>query len=243
VNAEPYTALAGVYDQVLKHVDYDRWYRYLRSLMLRYMERPRLVLELGCGTGRFGAYFSRDQFPIYGMDRSLEMLKVAKKRAFADFHIFCGDMTGFSLKGKFDFIFSVHDTMNYLLTESDLRRVFSSAVNCLDEQGIFMFDLTTEHNIRRFFEGKTTRYRFGGTAVEWNNTYDARRRIVASTMSFRRNDGPEVSERHLQRIYRIEEVKRLLRKENLRLVDLFGDYTFDPPHEETIMINFVTRRA
>ncbi len=240
---QPYTALAPVYDQILNHVDYDEWYRYLRTLMLRYMERPGLVMELGCGTGKFGAKFSRDDFPIVGMDRSIDMLRVANDRAFKNFHIFCGDMRRFRLSVTVDFIFSVHDTMNYLLTDSDLRKVFSSVRSVMNRDSIFMFDITTEHNIRRFFDGRTTHYRIGDTAVEWGNTYDARKKIVSSIMTFRKDDGTEYTEKHLQKIYAIDDMERLLKKEKFRSIDVFGDYTFRPPDESTVMVNFITRMA
>jgi len=61
---EPYTDLALSYDHILRHVDYDQWYRYLRSIMFQYIEYPEWILELGCGTGKFGAMFSRDDFPV-----------------------------------------------------------------------------------------------------------------------------------------------------------------------------------
>ena len=89
-DVEAYSEIAEVYDYLLQHVDYERWYLYLRSLMFRYMSDPQTILELGCGTGRFGSKFSRDDFTIYGMDKSLDMLRVAKMRAYKGFRIFCG---------------------------------------------------------------------------------------------------------------------------------------------------------
>jgi len=239
---EPYTDLAPVYDAILSHVDYDRWYHYLRTLMLRYVESPGLILELGCGTGKFGAKFSRDDFPIYGMDNSLQMLKMAKARAFKDFRIFCGDMTRFYLSGRFDFVFSVHDTMNYLLDYTSIRRALRSVRAVLSRNGVFMFDITTEHNIRRYFEGKTMRYSVQGTEIEWDNSYDRRKRIIRSTLDFRKPNGETTSEEHLQRIYTVGEIKKLLDRERFRIIDIFGDYGFDPPGKETVMINFVTRK-
>ena len=79
---KPYSAISDVYDHLLRHVDYERWYRYLRTLIFRYMRDPQYILELGCGTGKFGAKFSRDDFSVFGMDNSMEMLKIAQSRAY-----------------------------------------------------------------------------------------------------------------------------------------------------------------
>lgn len=239
---EPYTTLAPVYDDMLRHVDYNEWYKYLRTLMCQYIEKPGMVLEMGCGTGRFGTKFSRDDFPIYGMDSSLEMLQIARSRAFKNFQIFCADMRNFHLKRKFSFIFSVHDTMNYFLKESDLRKVFKSVKRIMDKESIFMFDITTEYNIKRFFDGKIMKYNIRGTHIEWSNYYDKRYKLVYSTLHFTGKDGKIISEKHVQRIYTVREIKSLLSKENLRVIDIFGDYTFSTPHRDTVMINFITRK-
>jgi len=239
----PYTHIPDIYDYLLRHVDYERWYRYLRSLLFRYVEDPRTILEIGCGTGKFGAKFSRDDFLVYGMDSSIEMLRVAKPRARRNFRVFCGDARRFALAGKMDFIFSVHDTLNYLLDAEDLVAALASAREAMHGGSVFMFDLTTEHNIRRFFDGKVTRHARGGVEVVWENRYDAPSRIVRSELTVKRRDGSVRSEEHLQRIYPEEEAREIIARAGLEIVDIFGDYTFDPPHDGTIMVNYVTRRG
>jgi len=238
-----YTDFAPLYDYLLRHVDYDKWYSYLRTLMLRYIDNPGLILELGCGTGRFGAKFSRDNYTIFGMDRSLAMLNVAKVRAHNNFSIFCGDMMNFYCAQKFDFIFSVHDTMNYFLTYSALKKVFRSVRQIMDRQSVFMFDITTEHNIVRYFENKQMNHQLGEVSVEWSNRYNRSKKLVYSVLKFQRAGGASSVEKHVQRIYSVEEIERILRREGFDIIGVFGDYTFLPVRGDTVMINFVTRKG
>ncbi|HPQ54012.1 MAG TPA: class I SAM-dependent methyltransferase [Spirochaetota bacterium] len=239
----PYTDISEVYDYLLRHVDYERWYRYIRELIFRYMTDPSCILEIGCGTGKFGAKFSRDDFTVYGMDSSLEMLQVARARAFREFRIFCADVRNFSLSKKMDFIFSVHDTMNYLITVSDFRNALRSVRSCMHDESIFMFDLTTEYNIRRFFDLQEKRYRHKGISILWDNRYNARKKIISSVLTFTYRDGRTSRETHLQRIYSRDEVLRLLHEEGFEVADIFSDYSFLPPGEETVMVNYVVRKA
>ena len=239
---KPYSDLAPLYDSMLTHVDYEQWYQYIKKLMHNYIEDPRVLLELGCGTGRFGAKFSRDNYLIYGMDNSVDMLQVAKTRAFKNFHIFCGDITRYRLKGSFDFIFSVHDTMNYLVTTDDIRSVIQNTRDVMNRYSIFMFDLTSEYNIKQNFDGKATRYTVGDTAVVWDNEYDEKTKMVYSYLTFQNPDGTSTMETHLQRIYDVEQISRILWEEKMELLDVFSDYNFGPVHEKTIMSNFVTRK-
>jgi SAM-dependent methyltransferase len=239
---EPYTVIAPYYDVLLRHVDYQEWYEYLRAVMERHAARHETILELGCGTGRFGAKFSNDGYTIFGADRSLEMLRVARSRAFMNFRIFCADITGFRLAQPVDFIFSVHDTVNYLLEYSDIINMFRCVRDIMHGESVFMFDITTEHNIYKNFDGKTSKSLVRNGSVEWSNRYDARKKLITSTLNLNRAGESSVEE-HVQRIYDAGEIRGLLKEAGLAVWEVYGDYTFDPPRENTIMINFITGRA
>ena len=239
---KPYTGIAPVYDSLLRHVDYQEWFEYILSLMRRYAPGAETLLELGCGTGRFGSKFSNAGYAIYGIDRSLEMLRVARTRAFMNFRIFCADITAFHTAHTIDFIFSVHDTMNYLVEPSQVMSLLRCVRRCMHEESVFMFDITTEHNIHRNFDGKTSRHLIRDNAVEWSNSYDAERKIVRSVLRIERGGAAE-EEEHLQRIYAVDEMKSMMAEAGLSPLGIFGDFSLDPPAEDTIMINFVARRA
>ncbi len=239
--SEPYTGIAEAYDYILRHVDYDQWYRFIRGVMTIYAEKPETVLELGCGTGKFGAKFSADNFRIFGVDNSLNMLRVAKTRAFRSFRIICADIRNFYFKKKFDFIFSVHDTMNYQLTTDDVRAVFRCVKNVMHDKSIFMFDITTEHNIDRFFNNKTSFYKTRGMNIEWSNVYDRENKHIISSFSIKYSDGRVFNEEHIQKIYRQDEIEKILDEEGYDILHVCSDYTLNPPSGETIMINFIVK--
>jgi ubiquinone/menaquinone biosynthesis C-methylase UbiE len=237
--SEPYSGIAVAYDYILRHVDYEQWYQFMRSVMIQYSENPQMILELGCGTGKFGAKFSADNFRIFGIDNSMNMLRVAKTRAFRSFRIICADIRKFYLKAKFDFIFSVHDTMNYQLTIEDVRNVLRCAKRVMHEKSIFLFDITTEHNIDRFFNNKTSFYKTRGMNIEWSNTYNRKKKHIISSFTIRYNDGRVFHEEHTQRIYSQSEMEKILKDEGFEIQKICSDYTFNAPSSETIMINFI----
>lgn len=239
--SEPYTGLAEAYDYVLRHVDYEQWYQFIRNIMHSYVECPETVLELGCGTGKFGAKFSADNYRIFGVDLSLNMLRVAKTRAFRSFRIICADIRNFYFKRKFDFIFSVHDTMNYQITTEDVRDVFRCVKQVMHDGSVFLFDITTEHNIDRFFNNKTSYYKTRGMNIEWSNAYNREKKHIISSFSIRHSDGRIYNEEHIQRIYSEEEMRIILDEEGFEIIEVCSDYTYNPPSDETIMINFVVK--
>ena len=239
--SEPYTGIAEAYDYILRHVDYEQWYLFICGIMTHYIENPETVLELGCGTGKFGAKFSADNFRIYGIDNSLNMLRVARTRAFRSFRIICADIREFYLKRKFDFIFCVHDTMNYQLTTDDVRAVFRCVKRVMHSKSIFMFDITTEHNIDRFFNNKTSYYKTRGMNIEWGNSYDREKKHILSSFTIRYNDGRVFNEEHIQKIYEQKEIEKILDEEGFDILKICSDYTIFPPSAETVMINFIVK--
>lgn len=239
--SKPYTILADNYDYMLRHVEYNEWYFYLKSLMLRHVENPKKILEIGTGTGKFGVKFSSDNYQILGIDISFEMLKIAAKRAIKNFKILCADVRNFYLKEKFDFIFSVHDTFNYLLTKKELEAAFLNVKKIMNSESIFMFDITTEYNIHRYFHMQSETYFKNGYKIVWSNEYNKKDRIISSFIKFDDQKGNIETEVHTQKIHTIDEISHLLNKCGFEIEAIYSDYSFEPCSDETIMINFVTR--
>jgi SAM-dependent methyltransferase len=237
---QPYSTIARVYDSILRHVDYHGWYEFILSIMLKFAPRHDLVLELGCGTGRFGAKFANDGYDIVGIDFSIDMLQEAKKREYGNFRVFCSDLKNFYLNKKPGFIFCVHDTMNYLLDPISFRQALRSVKSVMAPDTVFMFDTTTEYNIRENFNGNTTEYELRGVRVFWSNHYNEREKLVYSTLRVK-SSGIEETEEHVQRIYSVNETKKFIADEGFELIGIFGDCGYDPPSSDSIMVNFAVR--
>ena len=241
-NSRPYTGIAETYDYILRHVDYEQWYQFIKNIMLLYTQNPVTVLELGCGTGKFGPKFSSDNYQILGIDRSLNMLQVARGRAFKNFKIICADIRDFYLKKKFDFIFSVHDTMNYQLKDNEIKDILKSVKNVMHANSIFMFDITTEYNVEKNFNNKTSFYKTRGINVEWTNKYDRGKKYVISSFKISHDNGKVYNEKHIQRIYSQDEIETLLNDEGFEILHICSDYTFNRPSTDTVMINFIIKK-
>ena len=77
-----YDLLAKFYDKVNGHIDYSVWADFIEKVAKENMaERPELVLDLGCGTGRMTIELARRGYDMIGVDSSAEMLDVARDAA------------------------------------------------------------------------------------------------------------------------------------------------------------------
>ena len=208
--------------------------------MLNYVKKPNFILEIGCGTGKFGAKFSNDGFFIVGIDKAINMLRVAKTRAYKNFRIFSADMKEFYISRKPDFVFCVHDTINYLLCIEDIKQFFLHIKSLLKKDSVFMFDMTTEYNIFSNFNNKKMQEKHQGREITWNNFYNRTEKIVRSILTFSFNDTYLIEE-HEQRIYSIDEISAMLKETGFYILDICSDYTMMEPNNKTVMVNFIVK--
>lgn len=94
------------------------------------------VLELGCGGGN-NAYHLKQHYELTLTDVSEPMLKECQ-RINPECPIICVDMRELRLPHQFDAVF-VHDAIEYMTTEQDLKKVFKVVYGHLRPGGVGLF--------------------------------------------------------------------------------------------------------
>ncbi|MCD8068637.1 MAG: class I SAM-dependent methyltransferase, partial [Lachnospiraceae bacterium] len=140
---ESYTGFAGVYDELMDATPYGEWCQRIVDYIEKYgVSRPvrgrmddgqtldealesekNLVLDLGCGTGTLTELMARRGYDMIGIDLSCEMLLLAlekKEAAGLDIMYFCQDMRELDMYSTIGTIYSVCDSVNYLLEDEDV---------------------------------------------------------------------------------------------------------------------------
>ncbi len=79
---KPYSGFSSVYDAVMRDVQYKHWSEFILSSYANHSRKilPKTVLDLGCGTCRLWEEFPKN-VAFTGIDSSLEMLEIAKKKS------------------------------------------------------------------------------------------------------------------------------------------------------------------
>ena len=95
------------------------------------------------------------------------------------------DMRELKLPEKQDVIVSVCDSMNYLLTNDDLYRTMKSVRDNLKNNGLFIFDLKTEHLFMTQLDGYAYRENRGDFSYVWTNRYDRENHIHTYYLKFK----------------------------------------------------------
>jgi SAM-dependent methyltransferase len=211
--ARPYSQLAPAYDSALGIPNFIGTRAAFERLVRRYDIQFRSAADVGCGTGLFASYLSQCWgVPVFGVDRSPEMLAVAARNcASLNVCFLRQDIRCLGLPCPVDLMTANFDTINHLLTEPDLRLAFRRISENLRPGGHFIFDLITPCQPLR---GAQTYTRHLGSG-----SYNAVQRIrwnpgqkMLSIVVIIRSPSSKVStvEAHRERAYSTLEVGRWL---------------------------------
>ena len=243
-----YNKFADIYDR-LQDMDYGSFADYYEKIFKLNNIEPKLMLDLGCGTGNITIPMAKRGYDMIGVDLSAEMLDIAANKARdveADILFLNQDMTEFELYGTIDAAVCALDGLNYLTEDGDLDRLFSLIHNYLNPGGIFIFDINTEYKLKSVLGNNTFVYDEDDIYCVWNNSYDEADKICGFDLDFFTESDDGLYERHSEyqeeRAYSIEEIKASAKKNSLNVVGIYNDRSFDAPNDTSERIFFVIKK-
>lgn len=242
-----YEKFAQVYDIMMADTPYENWADYIEQLFKKFESSPKLILDLGCGTGTISAIFSSKGYDMIGIDSSLDMLMIAREKSekLGKKVLYLNqDMTDFELYGTVDCILCLCDSLNYITEEEELGKVFALVNNYLDPGGLFIFDINTTYKFREVLSDNTFAGVYDNCAYIWDNYFYEKENMneykltlfIDENGSYRRYE-----EQHYEKAYSIETIQRLIEEAGLKLEGIYDELSFGFPREESERIYFVVR--
>ena len=209
-----------------------------------------LVVDLGCGTGTLTNLMYRMGYDMIGVDSSENMLDVAqKKRDDKGYDILYlnQDMRDFDMYSTVGTVYSVCDSINYLLKDEEVISTFKLIEKFLFPGGLFMFDFNTLYKYENVLADSTIAENREDCAFIWENFYDEESRINEYDVSiFVEQDEPDTFRRyvetHYQRGYTLDEMKGFLKEAGLKVLLIKDSDTRDDPVDESQRIFIVARK-
>lgn len=237
---DAYRDFSAVYDELMDNVPYDQWSQRLHELIEKYgVSKPvrdaedalaserNLVLDLGCGTGTLTEMMYRKGYDMIGVDVSEDMLNAAmeKKEKSGNAILYLNqDMRELELYSTVGTVYSVCDSLNYILEEEELLTVFSLVNNYLYLKGIFIFDFNTVYKYEKIIGDTTIAENREDCSFIWENFYDPEDEIneYDLTVFVKQEDDlfRRFTETHFQRGYRAEQMKELVERAGMKLLEM-----------------------
>ena len=240
-----YNRFAYVYDKLINDIDYNKWAEYYFKIFSRYGLKPKLGLDLGCGTGNMTLELSKRGIDMTGIDISEDMLMVAREKSENQNILYLNqDMTEFELYGTVDFIVSGLDCLNYITDKRDLLKVMKLVNNYLDPGGLFIFDINTRYKMENIYGDNTFILENDEVFCSWQNEYDKKRGTCDFYLTFfcKGEKGYErFDEVHTERAYDIDEICAIIEKSGMRLLKVYDALSFDAPKKNSERVFFVVQ--
>ncbi|GAB2703928.1 class I SAM-dependent DNA methyltransferase [Paenibacillus thermoaerophilus] len=243
-----YERFAAAYDRLMEDMPYPEWLAFLAEAWDRLgMEKPRVLADLGCGTGSLAIPLAQSGIRVYGIDLSEHMLAIASDKeaemrrsggsAAAEIVWLQQDMRELALPEQVDAAFSFCDCLNYLTEEEDLAKTFRAVYDALRPGGAFLFDVHTPALLERYADEQPFTLNEPDAAYIWTCELDIGRCQIehALTIFLAGDDGrfDRIEEVHVQRAYPLDKLERMLRDAGFGRIEQAADFRWRAPGRET----------
>ena len=242
--AQAYDTLAEWFETLNDDCDYALWSQYF----IDGLQRLRVTgkgLELGCGSGAFSRALAKAGFFMSGCDISLPMLSKAERLAREEglkIPFFQADAASLKTPEKYSFLLSPNDCFNYI-PQKKLESAFKSASKCLEKEGIFWFDISSEYKFRtKFADTVSADDRDEVTYLAFNSLKEDHVELDV-TLFVKRADGAfdRFDEKHIQYIHREENVLSALERAGFEVLTVEGH--LGGKKENNDRLNFICRKV
>lgn len=249
-SVDTYTVLAQLYDVLMADVDYVMWADFIDEIIQTHHPDPVEILEMACGTGAISLSLAElECYQLTATDRSEAMVKIARQKAIAqnaDIQLQTLDFLDIQINKKFDVIFSVFDSVNYLHSEKEILKMLQESWRILNNGGLLIFDFSTPQNSLEAVdylnneEGSAGNYRYFR-----ESKYDPKEFFHYNTFEIEEmaEDGKTVVRRfqeiHKQRIYSLKEILSIVEQTSYHLIAAYEDFDLIKADDNSTRVTMV----
>ena len=233
----PYTAMAPIYDEMNRELDYARWADFVEEQFARFAKaKPELVLDLAAGTGSMTIELAKRGYDMTAVDNSADMLSLAATRlAEAGQYgvlLLEQDMTDFELYGTVDAVVCCLDSLNHLTDDGEVEKCFALVHNYLNPDGLFLFDVNTPHKFRHTYGVNDFILENEGAVCCWQNQFDPASGLCDFILTIfeKQSDGrySRTDTVQTERCYSRSHLTRALKQAGFEMLGIYEDYNFTP---------------
>jgi SAM-dependent methyltransferase len=207
------------------------------------------VLELACGTGRLTIPLSSLGVRVTGLDAPGPMLERARRKASTagcDIDFVQGDMRDFELGQLFSLIIVSCNSFGHLTQAGEIRAALRAIRRHLAPGGLIAFDVVNPR--LEALRSGSVRNRLdkgpnpcAAISVDGRAYYDPVSQVTSLDWLVCEPGGVPQTIRFKLRVFFPEELRLLLERSGFKVVNCFGDFSCNPPSEESLVQICVAR--
>lgn len=240
--AEPYTRLAGVYDEIVVDPCYGRWAAFLHDLWRADDDGVQTVLDVCCGTGLMAAELVALGYRVVGVDASPQMLARARRRLGPEVQLVRETLPRLTIDATFDAAVSTFDGLNYL-TLAELRSTLEALADRIRPGGWFVFDVHTDAMMEFTVANPVVSGEEHGLRFSITSVVDVGARTCDSQVTISgAGVGSAFSEHHHQNFFADGQIRAALADAAFDVIAVTDEYAHEPVTAATLRATWITRR-
>ncbi|MFP3896060.1 MAG: class I SAM-dependent DNA methyltransferase [Anaerolineales bacterium] len=243
-----YQDYASLYDLSGQKTFSQKMLPYIRRLLRRHTVQGKRMVDVACGTGTVVISLAAAGWCVYGVDASKDMLAAARakgERQGAAVKWSRQDMRTFVLPERVHLATCLYDSMNYMLTEEDIKASFERVFEALLPGGLFLFDMNTIKALCEAWNDRTYFIDSGDLCMVLKSYYNQRQKRSRVEVTCFQQVGTlyrRITEEHVERGYPRERINVLLTEAGFAAEAAYECFSFQSPSAQTFRIMWAARR-
>jgi SAM-dependent methyltransferase len=224
-------AFARIYDACYADKDYAGEAAWIVGACTRISgSAPRRLLDVACGTGRHAEAFGAAGGEVVGIDRSADMLAIARRRV-PSARLVRGDMTtlpNLVREASVDVAVCLFDSLGYAGSACGVAATLSGMARAVRGGGIAIVEVWNADAMAAFEPYRERRLASGDVRAS-RTTVDVSQRRAVVEWTLRRPGLPDCHERHENRFFDADELRGLMQGAGLQGVRIQGGFERSEP--------------
>ena len=246
-----YSGIAPYYDGLNPYCPYGEYAGFIENCKKRYGSADgNSYIDFACGTGSMSVLMAQKGYKVTAFDISDEELTVADKKA-RDMGLSVtylkSDMRTFSGSRGYTFGACCMDGVNYLQKKNDIAMFFNCAYNCLEDGGVFVFDVNTKYRFENLYAQRDYILESEKALLAWQNDYDPAKRRCRFYLSLFAADSNgtyrRIDETHTEYCHSDRTLKAAAKDAGFELCGIFGGTGFEEYTDTSEKAYYVLRKT
>jgi SAM-dependent methyltransferase len=215
----PYATLAPYFAQLFEPRGIRRWFVSSSTLVASAGLAGGRHLDVGAGTCRYSRYWARAGFRSVCLDMLHQMLVRARLDGTGGRLVrVCGTLDCLRPEPVFDLATAIDDVVSYVgAQEGGLDRFLGQLAPRIRPGGLFLFDFITPDGRRRYTFRNSRAVRGGRITADSRGRFDEAARLLSVDLTLETPDHV-AHERHVMRLYSVEEIEAALRRQGFDVI-------------------------
>ena len=186
---------------------------------------PGLVLDLGCGTGRYAHLLKQKGISVIGLDYSQDLLAQARKDS-SELPLIRGTMLQLPFQNSFSRVLSLFTSFGYFLSDYENSEVLGQMSGALQRNGLLYLDYLNPLPVS---EAPWSDIQQGEYCIRSRKIIDTKNHTVVKSVTILKDSELLSSYEERVKLYSPQWFNEEAPKYGLKLRNLYGDYEGNPP--------------